>query len=88
MDIEMRMSTRRHPMHLILSLYSGIWYNEPLFNDVLGITNDFLYPWDDKICEKEPRDNETSLYRTNFANPLAPRYTEVPMYKETPRRNF
>ena len=64
------------------------WYNEPLFNDVLGITNDFLYPCDDKICEKEPRDNETSLYRTNFANPLAPRYTEVPLYKETPRRNF
>ena len=36
-------------------------YNEPLYNDVLGITNDFLYPSDSKICEKEPRNNETSL---------------------------
>ena len=48
----------------------------------------FTLNCDGKICEKEPRDNETSLYRTNFANPLAPRYTEVPLYKETPRRSF
>ena len=30
-------------------------YNEPLYNEVLGITNDFLYPSNGKIYEKEPR---------------------------------
>jgi len=33
-------------------------YNEPLYNDVLGITNDILYPTNNG---KEPRYNETSL---------------------------
>ena len=33
-------------------------YNEPLHNEVLGITNDFLYPSNNKIYEKEPRYNE------------------------------
>ena len=28
---------------------------EPRYNDVLGITNDFLYPSNSKIYEKEPR---------------------------------
>ena len=37
-------------------------YNEPLFNEVLGIANDFLYPSHSKIYEKEPASiNETSL---------------------------
>ena len=36
-------------------------YNEPLFNEVLGITNDFLCPSSNKIYGKEPRCNETSL---------------------------
>ena len=36
-------------------------YNESLYNEVLGITNDFLYPSNNKIYEKEPRYNETSL---------------------------
>ena len=36
-------------------------YNEPVYNDVLAITNDFLYPSNSKIYEKEPRYNETSL---------------------------
>ena len=36
-------------------------YNEPLYNEVLRMTNDFLYPSDSKIDEKEPRYNETSL---------------------------
>ena len=35
------------------------WYNESLFNEVLDITNDFLYPSNSKIYEKELRDNET-----------------------------
>ena len=49
-------------------LYSGRYlgtverrYNEPLYNEVLGITNDFLYPRNSKICGKKPRYNETSL---------------------------
>ena len=37
-------------------------YNEPLYNQVLGITNDFPYPSNSKMCEKEPRYNrETSV---------------------------
>ena len=46
---------------------------------VLGITNDFLYLSNSKIHELEPRYNETSVYRTNFAGPLAtvePRYND------------
>ena len=34
---------------------------EPQYNEVLDITNDFLYPNTSKIYEKEPRYNETSL---------------------------
>ena len=37
------------------------WYNEPLFNEVFGITNDFLYPSNSKMYEKEPQYNETPL---------------------------
>ena len=37
------------------------WFKEPLYNEVLDITNDFLYPNNSKIYEKEPRYNETSL---------------------------
>ena len=46
---------------------------EPLYNEVLGITNDFLYPSKTKIYGKEPRYdiNKTSLNRTYFASPLA-----------------
>ena len=35
-------------------------YNEPLYNEVPRMTNDFLYPSNSKIDEKEPRFNETS----------------------------
>ena len=55
-------------------------YNEPLYNEVLRMTNDFLCPSDSKIDEEEPRDNETSFQRTNFASPLALRCIEVPLY--------
>ena len=36
-------------------------YNEPLYNDVLDITNDYLYPNNSEMYGKEPRYNETSL---------------------------
>ena len=35
-------------------------FNESLHNEILDITNDFLYPGNSKIYEKEPRYNETS----------------------------
>ena len=35
-------------------------YNEPLYNEVLGVTNVSLYPSNSKIYEKEPRYYETS----------------------------
>ena len=34
-------------------------YNEPVYNEVLGITKEFLSPSNSKIYEKEPRKNET-----------------------------
>ena len=40
------------------------YINEPLYNEILGITNDFLDPGtskDSKIYEKEARYYETSL---------------------------
>ena len=55
-------------------------YNEPPYNEVLRMTNDFLYHSNSKIDEKEPQYNETSSKRTNFASPLALRYVEGPLY--------
>ena len=55
-------------------------YNEPLHNETLRMTNDFLYPSNSKINEKKPRYNETSLQRKHFASPLALRYVEIPLY--------
>ena len=49
-------------------------YNEPLHNEVFRMTNDFLYPSNSKIDEKEPRYNE----QNNFASPLTLRHAEVP----------
>ena len=45
-------------------------YNEPLYNEVLGITNELLSPSNSKIYEKEPRKNETLVWRTRFASRL------------------
>ena len=53
---------------------------ELLYNEVLRMTNDYLCPSNSKIDEEEPRYNETSFQRTNFASPLALRYVEVPLY--------
>ena len=50
---------------------------EPLYNEVLGLTNYFFYSSNSKIYlrqyEKEPRYKfkKTSLQRTCFASPLA-----------------
>ena len=46
----------------------------------LRMTNDFLYPNNSKIDDKEPRYNKTSSWRKHFASPLALRYVEVPLY--------
>ena len=43
------------------STIEDLRYNEPLCNEVLGITNDYLHISNNKIYEKEPRYNETSL---------------------------
>ena len=49
--------------------------NKPPYNKVLSMANYSLnYPSNSKPYEKEPQYNETSLERTNFANPLALRY--------------
>ena len=37
-------------------------YSESLYNEVLGVTYDFLYPSNGKISEKEPRHSETSFF--------------------------
>ena len=46
-----------------VSLYRGltVYQTSALYNEVLGLTNDFRYPSNSKICEKEPRYNETWL---------------------------
>ena len=37
-------------------------YNGPPYNEVLGVTIDFLYPSNSKTCEKDPQYDETALY--------------------------
>lgn len=37
-------------------------YNGPPYNEVLGVTTDFLYPSNSKTCEKDPQYDETALY--------------------------
>ena len=36
-------------------------YHEPLYNEVLGITNNFLYPGNYETYKKDPRYNDTLL---------------------------
>ena len=47
-----------------LAGYSGIEprFNETLYNEVLGITNDFLYPSNSKIYEKKKLQITKPLY--------------------------
>ena len=54
-------------------------HNEPLDGEVLGITNDFPRPSNDKIYGKNPLYNKTSLQQTHLASRLAAlRKIEVP----------
>ena len=46
-------------------------FDEPLCNEVLGITNDIFQPSNSVMYGKEPRYNEPSIRRTNFPSPLA-----------------
>ena len=47
--------------HLEFNSRKNCQHNQPLYNEALGITNDFLYPTNRKISGKQPRLNETSL---------------------------
>ena len=54
-------------------------YNEPLDNEVLVTTNDFLYLSSRKNIFTKSRYSEPI-----FSSPLALRYFEVPLYSRTP----
>ena len=56
-------------------------YNEPLYNEVLGMMNIFFYPKNSRIYGKEPRYKETSLEQTHFASRAFP-CIKVPLYCE------
>ena len=63
-------AARKRSLHKGSMLYTvEPRYNEPPYNKALGITNNFLYPSNSKIFEKELRYNETSLWRTNLPVP-------------------
>ena len=48
-------------------------YNESLYNEILArYKNDFLYPSNSKVYEKQRPYNGTSLSRTNFASAFGP----------------
>jgi len=53
-------------------------YNEPLYNEDLGITNYILQPSNNKMYGKGPQYNEPPLSRTHFASLLVLRSTRVP----------
>ena len=44
----------------------GPGYNKPLYNKVLGITSDFLYPIDSKVCVKGPRYKQNLVIASTF----------------------
>ena len=46
-------------------------FNEPLYSEVLGITNDIFQPSNSVMYGKETRYNEPSIERTTFPSPLA-----------------
>ena len=64
-----RLKTCRLLLRAVAGIFDFSWnkhtvepqYNEPLYNEVLGITNDFLYLSNSKVYEKEPRYDETSV---------------------------
>ena len=59
-----RLKTCRLLLRAVAGIFDFSWNKhtvEPLYNEVLGITNDFLYLSNSKVYEKEPRYNETSV---------------------------
>ena len=60
------------------------WCNKPLYNKDLGIMNNFVYPSNRKIYGKVPWYDHASLWRTNFASPLALCYIEDNIVPKTP----
>ena len=56
-------------------------YDKPLYNKILGITNNFLYPSNSKIYGKEPCLQQNLITENrNFTSPLALGYIKVPLY--------
>lgn len=58
---------------------------EPLFNEVLGIKNEFLYPSNNKICQKDlditkPREMKASKFGQSLG-PSLYRVSTVEVYK-------
>jgi len=51
---------RIFPNECVITPFNIARFNEPLYNEVFGITNHFVYASNCKINEKEPRYNETS----------------------------
>ena len=52
---------KRYSSHCNSAVYDWPTTVEPLYNEVLGITNDILRPSNSKIHGKVPRYNETSF---------------------------
>ena len=47
-------------------------YNDPLYNEVLGVTNDFLYPRNSKYMKKKERKKKKRVIANNFCQSLGP----------------
>ena len=54
---------------------------ELLYNEVLGITNDFVTPAIVKYMKKNLNITNSRYREQIFASPLALRYIEVPLYR-------
>ena len=78
MHCNMKVSLSTPRPRLDVNFYKTV-LNKPLYNEVLSITNDFLYPSDSKIYGKGPQYNKALLKQTNFASPLALSYIEGPL---------
>ena len=75
--------SKASPICLISLPYLNVFCTEVQWDlDItnLRVTNDFLYPNNSKIDDKEPRYNKTSSWRKHFTSPLALHYVEVPLY--------
>ena len=68
--------------HIVVTIFRYLcieWNldNEPLYNEVLDMTNDILRSVISKIYGKEALYNESSLQRAYFVSPSALRYFEM-----------